>query len=89
MEFWSSKSTKYDNKYVGIFLPFHADVQKSARKGQINDSVEQLLSYPFPEIGEITMQIIEKALEGLQKLTFCIFEKLVKCLYICCGILMI
>ena len=71
------------------FWPFHADVKKSARKGPINDSVEQLLSYPFPEIGEITMQMIGKALEGSQKLTFCIFEKVVKYLHICCGILMI
>ena len=47
------------------------------------------MSYPFPEIGEITMQMIGKALEGSQKLTFCIFEKVVKYLHICCGILMI
>ena len=67
IEFWSSKSTKYDNEYVGIFWPFHADVKKSARKGPINDSVEQLLSYPFPEIGEITMQNDWKSIRGVAR----------------------
>ena len=49
------------------FLQFHADVKKSARKGPINDSVEQLLSYPFPEIGEITMQNDWKSIRGVAK----------------------
>ena len=49
------------------FGPFHADVKKSARKGPINDSVEQLLSYPFPEIGEITMQNDWKSIRGVAK----------------------
>ena len=89
---WRSAELKKHQIWQRIcryFWHFHADVKKSARKGPINDSVEQLLSYPFPEISEITMQMIGKALEGSQKLTFCIFEKVVKYLHICCGILMI
>ena len=49
------------------FWPFDADVKKSARKGPINDSVEQLLSYPFPEISEITMRNDLKSIRGVAK----------------------
>ena len=67
MEIWSSKSTKYDNAYVGILFAISADVKKSARKGPMNDSVEQLSSYSFPEIGEITMQNEWKSIRGIAK----------------------
>ena len=58
-----------------FLLQFHADVKKSARKGPINDSVEQLLSYPFPEIGEITMQNDWKSIRGVAKTHVLHFRK--------------
>ena len=67
---WRSAELKKHQIWQRIcryFWHFHADVKKSARKGPINDSVEQLLSYPFPEIGEITMQNDWKSIRGVAK----------------------